>query len=239
MVNPIITVMSWPFRKIKDAKIKIVNAFSASEKIPMLDNEILNLKNQLSEFKYTRSENAQLKKELNFIPEYSLKYLTAPIRLNDSGILASSFIIDAGHDKKVERYQPAIVNGAYVGQVSNVFDNYSRITLITDSQSKIPVMIERNRVRSFIQGDNTKYPKLIHFETKDPVVIGDRVITSGLEEKTPKGIIVGIVIQVDTENGIIVQPIVDKSEIEFVKIVQKIKPLSQNSDNVFHYKFAG
>lgn len=240
IINPVIYVMSWPFRFVEKQYIKISNAFTAGDKIPALIEKLKQQNEELSKLKYVKSENIQLKKQLNFIPEYALQYITAPVRLNDSGYLSQSFIIDAGENLGIQEYQPAVVNGAFVGQVTFVGSNYSRINLITDSRSSIPVMIERNRVRAFLVGDNSKYPKLINFETKDPVKVGDRVITSGLEEHTPKGIVIGVVIQDNIDDGILVQPIIDKSEIEFVKIIKKIIPqryILNKDDNLKVYKY--
>jgi rod shape-determining protein MreC len=214
----------------------ISDAFKNTKKIKELEELISKQNQEIHNLLYLKSENASLKKVLQYIPEYSLEYVTAPIRLNDSGILSNSFIIDAGNNIGIQLYQPAIVEGAYIGQVVSVSKNFSRINLITDSRSKIPVMIERNRIRAFLVGDNTSYPKLIHFETKDPVILGDRIITSGLEEKTPKGIIVGIVIQDNINEGVIVQPIVKKEDIEFVQIIKKFNIKNFDANKVFRYR---
>jgi rod shape-determining protein MreC len=234
--SPIIYVMTWPFRKVDEGVALVNNAFYNSAKILKMEQDIDKYKSEISNLQYLKSENFALRQALNFVPEYAKEFLTTAVRFDDGGFLSQSFIVDAGENMGVQNYQPAVVSGAYIGQVSSVGADFSRITLITDSRSRIPVMIERNRVRAFLVGDNTGYPRLEHFESKDPIIVGDRIITSGLEEKTPKGIIVGTVIQDSVEDGILVQPIVDKPEIEFIQIIKKFNIKTFEQDKIFRYK---
>ena len=92
--------------------------------------------------------------------------------------------------------------------------------LLTDATSKIPVQIERTKVRAFLTGDNTDYPRLVYFENQEPVQMGDIVVTSGMGGSLPAGIPIGIVGSISEDNGIIVQPFVHSSNINYVKIIK-------------------
>ncbi len=223
LIKPVVFVMYYTFITFNNAFKIVINAFHATDKIIELQKQIDKHKNELNKIKYIQSENIELRKNLNFIPTYFIQFLTTSIAYSDDGFLSHSFIIDAGKNMGIKIYQPVLANGIYVGQVSLVGDDFARVTLITDSQSKIPVMIERTRMRAFLVGNNTPYPKLIHFESKEPVVVGDRIVTSGLEKNTPKGILIGTIVQDNIENDIIVQPAISKSDIEFVQILKKFK----------------
>jgi len=220
-IKPVVFVTSYPFRKLDKATKIAINAFQNTTKISALEKQIDKYKDEINKLKYLQSENEALRKNLNFIPQNAVQFITASLSFSDDSFLSHSFVIDAGENMGLKIYHPVLSNGIYIGQISKVGDNFARVTLITDSRSKIPVMIERNRVRAFLVGDNTSYPKLIHLESKDPVQVGDRIITSGLEQGTPKGILIGTVVEDNLENDIIVQPIINKSDIEYVQIIKK------------------
>ena len=228
-INPIIFTISYPFRKLDSAIKTISDTFHSTDKIAQLEIQLDKYRSELDKLKYIQSENIELRKNLKFIPSYALQFLTASLSFSDDGFLSHSFIIDAGKNMDIQIYQPVLANGFYIGQISSVGDDFSRVTLITDSQSKIPVMIERNHVRAFLVGNNTPYPKLVHFESKDPVIIGDRIVTSGLERKTPKGILIGTIVQDNIENDIIIQPSISKSDIEYVQVLKKFNMQRKNN----------
>jgi rod shape-determining protein MreC len=92
--------------------------------------------------------------------------------------------------------------------------------LITDASSKIPVAVERTGTRAFLAGDNTRYPKAVHFEKQGEARVGDVIITSGMDGKIPAKIPVGIIGTISEEEGAVVQPFIDPSATDYVKIIK-------------------
>ena len=121
-------------------------------------------------------------------------------------------------DSKVEKGQVVLSDKGLVGRVDKVGSNYTKIILITDINSKIPVVVENTRVRGILSGDNTNTPKMIFIPLDADVKVGDRIVTSGVAGVFPSGLPIGKVIRV-TKNEIMVKPFSDLEQLEYVKIV--------------------
>ena len=95
---------------------------------------------------------------------------------------------------------------------------YAKIILITDINSKIPIVVERNRVRGILAGDNTSNPKLIFTPINSNLMVGDKLVTSGVAGVFPAGLPVGKIISIK-KNEIKIKPSGALTQLEFVKII--------------------
>ena len=84
----------------------------------------------------------------------------------------------------------------------------SRVLLITDLNSRIPVLIEPSRQRAVMAGDNSGQPESLYVPGDASLAVGDRVVTSGHGGMFPPGLPVGLVASV-SDNSIRIQPFVD------------------------------
>jgi len=112
-----------------------------------------------------------------------------------------------------------ITGNGLVGRVSGLGSRSARILLITDLNSRIPVAIEPSRARAVLAGDNSDRPRLIHLPPGADLSPGDMVVTSGHGGAFPVGMPVGVVAAV-SDNGITVQPFVDRARLEVVRVVE-------------------
>ena len=99
------------------------------------------------------------------------------------------------------------------------------VLLITDLNSRVPVFVGASRVMAILAGDNSERPKLIHRVGEGVIGPGDLVVTSGLAGALPPGQPIGIV---DDAIGTVVRvrPFVDRSRLEFVRLVAYEVPAS-------------
>ena len=84
--------------------------------------------------------------------------------------------------------------------------------------SKIPVIVERTRVRGILSGDNTSIPKLVFVPLDAELAIGDRVVTSGVAGVFPPGLPVGRISSVE-KNNIKIKTSSNLDRLEYVKII--------------------
>ena len=105
-----------------------------------------------------------------------------------------------------------------VGRVESVSGSYIRVLLFTDINSKVPVILERNRIRGILSGDNTTVPKLLFTATGADIKEGDVVVTSGVAGVFPTGLPIGVISKI-TKDAIAVETISDIERLEYVKIV--------------------
>ncbi len=82
---------------------------------------------------------------------------------------------------------------AWSGGISGVGNRPSRVILLTDSNSRVPVVVQPSGQKAILSGDNSMQPPLDFLENPDKVQPGDRVVTSGDGEVFPAGLLVGSV----------------------------------------------
>jgi len=111
-----------------------------------------------------------------------------------------------------------VTGDGLVGRVAGVGTRSTRVILITDLNSHIPVLVERTRTRAILAGDNSEVLRLIRLPPGAEVSPGDRVVTSGHGDAFPPGLPVGVVASVG-DAGIGVQPFVERSRLEYVRVV--------------------
>ena len=90
--------------------------------------------------------------------------------------------------------------------------------LISDLNSRIPVVAEKSRVRAILAGDNSGQPKLAFLPPNAKLEVGDRIVTSGHGGVFPAGLPVGQIAGIS--DGLIrVQPFADFDRLEYVRII--------------------
>ncbi|HKM73078.1 MAG TPA: rod shape-determining protein MreC [Stellaceae bacterium] len=164
------------------------------------------------------SENARLRELLKLTPEPPATFITARVIANSGGAYVRSLMVYAGHENGVVRGQAAMTGEGLVGRVSEVGSRAARVLLVTDLNSRVPVIVEGPQQRALLAGDNSERPNLRYLDAGTGIKIGDRVVTSGQGGVFPPGLPVGIVASVDGEAPR-VEPYVEMSRVEYLRIV--------------------
>ena len=164
------------------------------------------------------AENRLLSGLLNYIPPKDATFATAKIVAEEGGVFSHALIAYTAENDKVQKGQVVLGDTGVIGRVERVGHIYSKIILITDINSKIPVMIEKSRVRGILSGDNTSFPKLIFMPLDAEPAIGDKIVTSGVAGVFPAGLPVGKIVAIE-KNNIKVKPFANLDRVEFVRIV--------------------
>lgn len=164
------------------------------------------------------SENAELRGLLKLAPEPPTSFVTARVIANSGGAYVRSVMVNAGHDSGVMRGQSAVTGEGLVGRVSEVGSRAARILLITDLNSRIPVIVEGSRQQAVLAGDNSERPRLRYMEAGAALKVGDRVVTSGQGGVFPPGLPVGVVAGFDGDLAR-VEPYVELSRVGYLRLV--------------------
>ena len=164
------------------------------------------------------SENTQLRDLLKLTPAAAVSNVTARVIASSGGAFLRSLLVDAGNNVGVVRDQAAVTGEGLVGRVYEVGARTARILLITDLNSRVPVIVERSRQRAILAGDNSRLPSLSYLDPATAVRSGDRIVTSGEGGVFPPGLPVGIVNAVDRGSPR-VEPYAELSQVEYVRIV--------------------
>jgi len=165
-----------------------------------------------------RDENARLSALLGVRTDPPIPMVFARTVLDARGPFANSRIADAGSARGVIEGNPALSEHGLVGRVTGVARGVSRIMLLTDIESRTPVLIARTNGRAILTGDGGPNPKLDYLRTHDPVREGDRILTSGDGGVLPRGLPVGVAVR-SYDGGWRVALDSDASPIDFVQIL--------------------
>ena len=162
------------------------------------------------------AENRMLMGLLNFQPGPAVSFITGRVVADTGGAFVHSMIFNAGAQAGVRKGQAVVTGDGLLGRVASVGQRAGRLLLITDLNSRIPIVIESTRVRAIMAGNNTERPRLIFLSAGAVISKGDRVVTSGHGGAFPPGLPVGIVSSV-SEGNIEVQPFVNRDRVEYVR----------------------
>lgn len=217
-VAPILDALSRPAATVSGAIDRVNQVAAVDSENARLREENERLMKWQHVARELAAENEQLKALLNFRAPPTKSYVTARVVADAGGAFVRSLLINSGTNRGIKKGQPVVTGEGLVGRVITVGDRSSRVLLITDLNSRIPVELEKNREQAVLAGDNTNLPRVIHLAEKVSVHVGERVITSGHAGVFPPGLPVGVVTSVK-ESDIRVQPYVEWSRLEFVRVV--------------------
>lgn len=219
-IVPTLTVLSSPVESVQSISDTFNQFFFALDENEKLRAENEKLKSLQSVAIALEAENDRLRQLLNMLPKDKGSFQTARIVGDTGGAYTRSVLINLGDDGKLTEGLIVTNPKGLVGRVMDVGAHSSRVMLLTDINSRVPVVTEKSRERAVLAGNNTPYPQLNHLPDDSNLRIGERVVTSGDGELFPPGIPVGEIHRF--EGGIIqVKPLVDWARLDYVTIMQR------------------
>ena len=140
--------------------------------------------------------------------------------------------IDKGRNQGLKRDLAVIAPDGVVGRIVVPSPNAAKVQLLIDRNAAAGALIERSRAQGVVQGNGDSRLRLDYVAESSDVVVGDVVVTSGIDGIYPKGFTIGQVESVE-KNGpaykrITVKPSVNFSSIEAVLVV--LTPVGQGEE---------
>jgi rod shape-determining protein MreC len=164
------------------------------------------------------AENQSLRDLLKFVPDPGASFVTARVVADNGGAFVRTALVAAGYRDGVRRGDAAMTGDGLVGRVVEVGQRSARILLLTDINSRIPVVVERTRDQAILAGDNSDNPQLLYLPHGASLVPGDRIVSSTAGGAFPPGLPIGVVGSV--QNGIgVVSLFVDWDRLEYLRLV--------------------
>lgn len=194
----------------------VFNAYEENEKLKFQIHQ-LQVENKLNEKIFL--ENKELKKIVKFAENNPLHFLTARILVNSNSNYGRSIIISAGEEDGVYEGQIVVNDMGIVGRVIKVNKKSSKVLLIVDDNSRIPVISTKNREKAIVSGNSTNNLILLYLRDDNKLEDGEMLISSGDGELIPYGIPVGVVSK-NSQNKIVVKPFVNIDTIEYISVIK-------------------
>ena len=196
-----------------------------------LQREINALRMENDRYREVVAANRRLKELLQFKETINWPVLAAQVIGRDPSGWFESVIIDKGKNAGLTVNMPVVDARGVVGRLVSVSPGYAKVLLVIDQNSAVDGLIQRSREKGIVKGLSSKFCKLDYVVKTSDVVVGDRVVTSGMGRVFPKGLPVGEVVEVanipwELFKEIKVRPMLDFAKLEEVLVILKEDPLS-------------
>ena len=179
------------------------------------------LKKQLStnyNIEFILAENKRLKETIDNLDYFSDEIL-AKVLLDKQSPFLKSIILNKGSKDKVKIGMAVLDDDYLVGKVVDVTFSTSRVLLLSDLNSKIPVDILPSNIQSILSGTGEESGIIQYIKSENLIENQSRVFTSGAGDIFRPGIAIGEISKKAGSADIKVNFYSDFSQLRFVKLV--------------------
>ena len=219
VIAPVLEVMSRPVEAARTLVARVENAWYLFEENAVLRDQQRRLLHWQAIARRLEQENAQLRAQLNLVSVLRPNFVSARVIGDSGGSFVQTRLINAGERDGVFKGQAAVNGVGLAGRVVETGQHSARLLLLTDLNSRVPVVVQSSRFRAVLAGDNSVRPRLIFLPANAKVSPGERIVTSGHGGVFPPGIPVGMVASV-ADGEVRVQPFVDWGRLEYVSVLR-------------------
>lgn len=183
-----------------------------------LQREVAELSERAARAKELEVENQSLRKLAGMTPAPPGRTAVASVVGHVPGGWERGLLIDVGRSRGVRLGAPVVVAGGIVGQVVRVGSNGAEVRLITDPRGGTGALVQETRDTGVVRGSVTGDLYLRYIPRESAVKKGDTVVTSGLGQVFPKGLVIGTVLGVDDPGSGLYKDIAVLSRVEYGRL---------------------
>ena len=222
VIDTFVPNFEWILRPMTSV-VKLAQDYRSYEKLLEQNKELRRELQQMKSWKEAalqlEQENARLL-DLNQLRLDSKLTHVSGIVIADSGSpFRQSVLLNVGSRDGIQDGWAAMDGLGLVGRISGVGSSTSRVILLTDNASQIPVIVQPSGQRAILMGDNSFAPPVEFIENVDLVRPGDRVVTSGGGGVLPAGLLVGT-LAMDPNGRLRARLVADYERLEFLKVLR-------------------
>ena len=188
-----------------------------------LTAEVARLREENVQLREAAQEAQRLRSLLAF-RQPSYRTVSTRVIGRDPSHWFNSLLIDRGTADGIRRNDPAVTSEGLVGHVIETSGGWARVLLILDPRSAIGVLVGRSRDAGVAEGQGQPILHVKYLSRDADIQPGDQVVTAGLGEIYPRGLVVGTVVDVTRGEGdlfqeALVRPGADLNHLEEMLIL--------------------
>lgn len=221
------TIVSDYFQSIGERRQLVGDYETLKDRVAQLEQQQLEMDEKVR-------ENERLTALLGFKKEHE-EFILTGVRITgkNPGNWFNVITINKGTNQGIKVNMAVVNDKGLIGRVIDVGGNWSKVRAIIDGQSSVSGIIERTRDNGTVKGNNSitfenGLCRMIHLPLDSDIVIGDKVITSGLGEIFPKGIYIGEVVEVIYEKRDLFKTAMIQPGADFLRLEEVLVISSQN-----------
>jgi rod shape-determining protein MreC len=222
LIDAVVPNMEWALLPVTKA-VDMVEHFQSYASLYEQNQELRRELQQLDVWKEAalqlEQKNARLL-DLNQVRlDPKLTHVTGVVLADSGSPFRQSVLLNVGARDGIRDGWATMDGIGLVGRISGVGQKTSRVILLTDSNSRVPVTVQPSGQKALLSGDNTPLPPMEFLDDADEVRPGDRVVTSGDGGVLPAGLPVGQVVM-GTDRRLRVALSADYQRLEFLRVLR-------------------
>ncbi|MDQ2066071.1 rod shape-determining protein MreC [Xinfangfangia sp. CPCC 101601] len=230
LVDAVVPNMEWALVPVRRAA-GMVEDFQSYNRIYEQNQELKRELQKMSAWKEAArqlgEQNARLL-DLNKVRlDPKLTWVTGQVLADSGSPFRQSVLLNVGARDGIRDGWATMDGLGFVGRISGVGPRTSRVILLTDTNSRVPVTVQPSGQKALLSGDNSAMPILEFIEDTDEIAPGDRVVTAGDGGVLPAGLLVGQVVR-DTDRRLRVVMSAEYQRLEFLRVLRshELEPIT-------------
>ena len=222
VIDTFVPSFEWMLRPMTSV-VKLVQDYQSYEKLLEQNKELRRELQQMKSWKEAalqlEQENARLLDLSQLRLDSKLTHVSGIVMADSGSPFRQSVLLNIGSRDGIQDGWAAMDGLGLVGRISGVGSSTSRVLLLTDNASQIPVILQPSGQDAIVMGDNSFAPPVEFIENADLVRPGDRIITSGEGGVLPAGLLVGT-LAMDPNGRLRTRLAADYERLEFLKVLR-------------------
>ena len=222
VIDTFVPSFEWMLRPMTSV-VKLAKDYQSYEKLLEQNKELRRELQQMKSWKEAalqlEQENARLLDLSQLRLDSKLTHVSGIVMADSGSPFRQSVLLNIGSRDGIQDGWAAMDGLGLVGRISGVGSSTSRVLLLTDNASQIPVILQPSGQDAIVMGDNSFAPPVEFIENADMVRPGDRIITSGGGGVLPAGLLVGT-LAMDPNGRLRARLAADYERLEFLKVLR-------------------
>jgi rod shape-determining protein MreC len=225
-----LAIIQRPFLQIGTWVTSTTDSFRSQSSLVAENNDLQEKLTALavfaSELEILRDENDNLRLQLEYTKESQATSVTAAVTTRSISPASTVMTIDRGSDHGITIGNAVIVEqGIVIGKITDLSKSSSTVLLLSDRNSTIAASIQNSeRTLGIVEGSGGSLLNFGYIPQNVEININDLVVTSGLEDTVPAGLVVGMINNIITNEtdpfqNAVIEPLVDYRYYTFVNVI--------------------
>ena len=211
-------IASLPFKSVNSSIVIIKDHFILYENYEKIKKELNLIKAEKRESKFLKTQNKELKIAIKDTLVQEKESIVAKVLLDKKSPFLKSIVLNKGTKNNLKKGMAVLHRSNMIGRIVEVNYLSSRVLLLSDLNSKIPVKIEPSGDNAIISGTGNNIGNLLFLPKKSKIQEENLVFTSGTDGIFNEGIPVGKIIKL--ENDFFVEFFEDLNQLNYVNIIK-------------------
>ena len=224
VVMPLQEAVNGVTQSIDDFWNGYVNLIQIRSENLRLRQQLVELQGELHHYQEAYLQQQRLRDLLDFRSPAFPNPVVAEVVGIDPSQWAEAVTINKGTSDHIRKDLAVVTHRGLVGRTVEIAPFYAAVLLLTDRRSAIDALVQRTRARGIVVGKSRRFCELRYVDFHTDIQVGDTIISSGLGEVYPKGLLIGTVVSVRQKSyelfhDVKVKPAVDLAKLEEVLVL--------------------